>query len=92
MVPSSTRYRAALFGATVASGTQLLFARQAIAHTDRYKTEETEQTNSLTDSEQPTFSSEPATAPEESAQKAALPQSTRIQLTQRTMPYLPISY
>ena len=40
MASSSTRYRAALLGTTFAAGTQLLSARQAIAHADHYKTEE----------------------------------------------------
>lgn len=71
MAPSSTRYRAALLGTTFAAGTQLLSARQAIAHEDHYKTEETEKTAPPADSEQPDLSAEPATRSEKPAQEVA---------------------
>ena len=71
MAPFSTRTRAALLGTTFAAGTQLLSTRQAIAHEDHYKTEETEKTTSSVDSEQPDLSAEPATSSEKPTQEVA---------------------
>lgn len=71
MAHPSTRYRTAFLGTTFAFGTQLLSARQAIAHEDHYKTEETEETTSSADSEQPNLSSEPATSSERPDQEVA---------------------
>lgn len=70
MAPS-TRYRVILSGTTFALGSQILSARQAIAHKDHYKTEETEKTASSADSEQPGLSSEPATSSEKPDQEVA---------------------
>ena len=70
MAPS-TRYRVILSGTAFAFGSQILSARQAIAHEDHYKTEEIEKTASPADSEQPGLSSEPATSSEKSAQEVA---------------------
>ena len=69
MAPPSTRYRIALLGTTFAVGTQLLSTRQAIAHEDHYKTEETEKTTSSADNEQPDLSAEPANSSEKPAQE-----------------------
>lgn len=70
MAPS-TRYRVILSGTTFAFGSQILSARQAIAHEDHYKTEETEKVASPADSEQPDLSAEPATSSEKPAQEVA---------------------
>jgi len=69
MAHPSTRYRVILSGTTFAFGTQLLSARQAIAHEDHYKTEEAEKTTSSVDSEQPDLSAEPDNSSEKPAQE-----------------------
>lgn len=61
MAHSSIRYQLALLGTTLAAGSQLLSARQAIAHAGHYENEEADQTTSITDGEQPYLSSESAT-------------------------------
>lgn len=87
MTHSPARYQLALLSTTFAVGHQLLSARQVIAHSAHYENEETEQTTSVTDSEQSDLLSEPATIPQEPAE--AVTPTTKIDLIESETNALP---